>query len=124
MALIVGPEHRLATRVVAGAKSGEVVLVGGGDTTLALHNPKARDYPRRASLSALADATAAALRAQPPTGGTSTASASPTATSAATTVTVRIDDSLFSGPSVSPDWPARPRCTTDRAQPGPTAAHD
>jgi len=106
--MTLGPEHRLATRVVAGAKPGEVVLVGGGDTTLALHNPKARDYPRRASLSALADATAAALRAQPPTGGTSTAtaSASPTATSAATTVTVRIDDSLFSGPSVSPDWPA------------------
>ena len=100
--MTLGPEHRLATRVVAGAKPGEVVLVGGGDTTLALHDPKARDYPRRASLSALADATAAALRAQPPTGGTATASASPTATSAAPTVTVRIDDSLFSGPRSRP----------------------
>src|SRR4029078_2080943 len=84
------------------------VSVESADPALARHTPKARDYPRRASLSALADATAAALRAQPLTGGTSTAtaSASPTATSAATTVTVRIDDSLFSGPSVSPDWPA------------------
>jgi serine-type D-Ala-D-Ala carboxypeptidase/endopeptidase (penicillin-binding protein 4) len=105
--MTLGPEHRLATRVVAGAHPGEVVLVGGGDTTLALHNPKARDYPRRASLSALADATAAAVQAPPPTGTTTpTASATPTATTQATAVTVRVDDSLFSGPSVSPDWPA------------------
>jgi serine-type D-Ala-D-Ala carboxypeptidase/endopeptidase (penicillin-binding protein 4) len=103
--MTLGPEKRLATRVVAGANPGEVVLVGAGDTTLTMHKPKGHDYPRRATLSALADATAAALRAPPSTGGsTATPSASPTP--ATTTVTVRVDDSLFSGPSVSPDWPA------------------
>jgi len=108
--MTLGPEHRLATRVVSGANPGEVVLVGGGDTTLALHNRKARDYPRPASLTALADATAAALRsaAPPPASSTPspTATATPSAASTARTVTVRVDDSLFSGPSVSPDWPA------------------
>jgi D-alanyl-D-alanine carboxypeptidase/D-alanyl-D-alanine-endopeptidase (penicillin-binding protein 4) len=110
--MTLGPQHRLATRVVAGANAGEVVLVGGGDTTMMVSRPKAHDYPRMASLTALADATAAALRSQPSAGG-GTASPGATATATATasassapTVTVRVDDSLFAGPSVAPDWPA------------------
>jgi D-alanyl-D-alanine carboxypeptidase/D-alanyl-D-alanine-endopeptidase (penicillin-binding protein 4) len=103
--MTLGPQHRLTTRVVAGATAGEVVLVGGGDSTLMVGRPKARDYPQRASLSALADATAAALRSQASAGGASTPGATPSA-SPPVTVTVRVDDSLFTGPSVAPEWPA------------------
>jgi D-alanyl-D-alanine carboxypeptidase/D-alanyl-D-alanine-endopeptidase (penicillin-binding protein 4) len=104
--MTLGPQHRLATRVVAGAAAGEVVLVGGGDTTLMVGRPKARDYPRQASLSVLANATAAALRSQASTaGGTATPGATASAP-VAPAVTVRVDDSLFAGPSVAPDWPA------------------
>jgi serine-type D-Ala-D-Ala carboxypeptidase/endopeptidase (penicillin-binding protein 4) len=124
--ITMGPGPRLATRVVAGATPGEVVLVGGGDPTLTVRKPKAGDYPRLASLSALADATAAALRSQQaPGAGTTTPSPSPSAGSPAPStsagspapstsgsapatprITVSVDDSLFSGPSVAPDWPA------------------
>jgi D-alanyl-D-alanine carboxypeptidase/D-alanyl-D-alanine-endopeptidase (penicillin-binding protein 4) len=86
---VLGPDHRLETRVVEGEAPGEVVLVGGGDATLTSRRPRADDYPRTASLVELADATAAALRGAGESG-----------------VTVRVDDSLFSGPAVSPDWPA------------------
>jgi D-alanyl-D-alanine carboxypeptidase/D-alanyl-D-alanine-endopeptidase (penicillin-binding protein 4) len=75
-----GPQHRVATRVLAGADGSDghsVVLVGGGDGTL-----------KMADLAALADQVAAKL----PAGGGP--------------VTVRVDDSLFTGPAVSPDWPA------------------
>jgi D-alanyl-D-alanine carboxypeptidase/D-alanyl-D-alanine-endopeptidase (penicillin-binding protein 4) len=102
--LTLGPGRRLATRVVAGATPGEVVLVGGGDPTLTVRKPRAGDYPRLASLSTLADATAAALRSQP-AGGDSTTT-SPSATPSAPSITLRVDDSLFSGPAVAPDWPA------------------
>jgi D-alanyl-D-alanine carboxypeptidase/D-alanyl-D-alanine-endopeptidase (penicillin-binding protein 4) len=125
--MTLGPGRRLATRVVAGATPGEIVLVGAGDATLTVRKPRAGDYPRLASLSALADATAAALRSQPASGSSTTASsaspsatssASPSATSSGTpsatssatssapSITVRVDDSLFSGPAVAPDWPA------------------
>ena len=61
-----GPARRLSTRVVAGAAPGEVVLVGGGDPTLA--SPAADPDLRYggtppARLAALADATAARLAA-------------------------------------------------------------
>lgn len=83
-----GPDARLTTRVVTGAAPGEVVLVGGGDTTLSRTPAKAGTYPQTADLTHLADQTAAALRGR----GT-------------TRVTVRVDDRLFTGPAVSPDWP-------------------
>jgi D-alanyl-D-alanine carboxypeptidase/D-alanyl-D-alanine-endopeptidase (penicillin-binding protein 4) len=81
-----GPAARLETRTVTGAQPGEVVLVGGGDTTLTTRAAKA-GYPRPATLAELADATATALRVR-----------------AVVDVTVRVDDSLFTGPTVSPDW--------------------
>ncbi len=82
----VGPAHRLATTVVAGAAPGEVVLVGGGDASLTTRPSRPSELPQRAALTALADATAAAVRGD---GGS---------------VTVTVDDSLFTGPAVSPDW--------------------
>jgi D-alanyl-D-alanine carboxypeptidase/D-alanyl-D-alanine-endopeptidase (penicillin-binding protein 4) len=82
---VLDPQSRLRTRVVAGATPDEVVLVGAGDTTLAGRPVPASEYPRRASLTDLADALAPHL-------------------AAAGTVTLRVDDSLFAGPAVSPDW--------------------
>jgi D-alanyl-D-alanine carboxypeptidase/D-alanyl-D-alanine-endopeptidase (penicillin-binding protein 4) len=62
-----GPQTRLATRVVTGAADGAIVLVGGGDSTLAMvdrgtGDTGGADYEiPRATLTDLADATAAAL---------------------------------------------------------------
>ncbi|GII77549.1 D-alanyl-D-alanine carboxypeptidase [Sphaerisporangium rufum] len=81
-----GPDAKLATRVVL-AKSGMIVLVGGGDPTLAGPKARADGYPRRASLATLAARTARALRA-----------------SGVTSVRLGYDDSLFSGPRTAPGW--------------------
>ncbi|MFU8873874.1 D-alanyl-D-alanine carboxypeptidase/D-alanyl-D-alanine-endopeptidase [Micromonospora sp. SL4-19] len=80
-----GPAYRIPTRAVAGANPGEVVLVGGGDPTLALD--KNGFYPGAARLDDLAAQVRKAL------GGT-----------APTKVTV--DSSLFSGPVYEPGWDA------------------
>jgi D-alanyl-D-alanine carboxypeptidase/D-alanyl-D-alanine-endopeptidase (penicillin-binding protein 4) len=86
---VLGPAQRLSTRVVAGHSRSAIVLVGGGDPTLAAGRPPAADYPRPASLAALARATAAALKARH-------------------TRRVRLgyDASLFTGPQLAPGWPA------------------
>lgn len=89
------PDSRLKTRVVRGS-AGELILVGAGDTTLTAR-PDPNTYPARAGLVALADATAAALRAEGDTAGDAGGD---------TGFAVRVDDSAFSGPAVSPDWPA------------------
>ncbi|MGZ4610297.1 MAG: D-alanyl-D-alanine carboxypeptidase/D-alanyl-D-alanine endopeptidase [Actinomycetes bacterium] len=106
-----GPGHRLTTRVVAGSAPGELVLVGAGDARLALAKPRHGAYPPPASLTELADATIQALRAArtstpTPAATGATAATAPSAATGRTAVTVRVDDSLFSGPAVSPDWPA------------------
>jgi serine-type D-Ala-D-Ala carboxypeptidase/endopeptidase (penicillin-binding protein 4) len=82
-----GPHTTLPTRAVVGSRPGEVVLVGGGDVMLApgAGNPDA--VQGHAGLADLADLTATALQAR----GT-------------TTVAVRLDDTLFSGPAVNPHW--------------------
>ncbi len=84
-----GPDARLATRVVQGATRDSVVLVGGGDPTLAGPSAKAKPYPRQASLATLASRTAAALKAQ-----------------GVTKVTLSYDDSLFTGSPFAPGWKA------------------
>ncbi len=85
---VLGPSARLRTRVVAGASPGSIVLVGGGDPTLAAGPVPASDYPQPATLKQLAAATARALRAQ-----------------GRRSVRVSYDTSLYSGPPLAPGWP-------------------
>ena len=82
-----GPAARFTTRVVAGAKPGSLILVGGGDPTLAAGNPPRSDYPRPATLAALAGSTARWLSARH-----------------VRTVRLAYDASLFTGPSLAPGW--------------------
>ncbi|HEY9241172.1 MAG TPA: D-alanyl-D-alanine carboxypeptidase/D-alanyl-D-alanine-endopeptidase, partial [Streptosporangiaceae bacterium] len=84
-----GPDARFTTRVTTGATPGSIILVGGGDPTLAAARPPASDYPQPATLQALAAATARALRAR-----------------GQGTVRLSYDTSLFSGPAMAPGWPA------------------
>ncbi|MFG2194823.1 D-alanyl-D-alanine carboxypeptidase/D-alanyl-D-alanine-endopeptidase [Streptomyces sp. NPDC048639] len=74
-----GPDHRIATTVVEGAGDGEIVLVGGGDPTLTAREAKGPDAP--ASLRALADRTARALKSR-----------------GAKKITVAYDTSAYGGP--------------------------
>jgi D-alanyl-D-alanine carboxypeptidase/D-alanyl-D-alanine-endopeptidase (penicillin-binding protein 4) len=62
---VLGPTHRFATRAVAGAAPGEVVLVGGGDPTLAGGATGA--YPDAARLPDLAEQVKRALGGTAPT---------------------------------------------------------
>lgn len=87
---VLGPDHRLVTRVqaagslAAGVLHGDLVLVGGGDELLS-SGGTAPGYPPVASLTTLAaEVRAAGVRTV--TGG------------------VRGDASLFSGPGLAPDW--------------------
>ena len=84
---VLGPQARFRTRVVAGASPASIVLVGGGDPTLTAGAPPAADYPRPATLAQLAAQTARALRAR-----------------GRSSVTVRYDDSLYTGPGLAPGW--------------------
>jgi D-alanyl-D-alanine carboxypeptidase/D-alanyl-D-alanine-endopeptidase (penicillin-binding protein 4) len=78
-----GPAYRLTTRVVAGDKPGEVVLIGGGDPTMAV-NAKG-EFPGAARLDKLAAQVKTALGGTKPT-------------------KVVIDTSLYSGPSIAKGW--------------------
>ncbi|WP_433533675.1 D-alanyl-D-alanine carboxypeptidase/D-alanyl-D-alanine endopeptidase [Micromonospora sp. CA-263727] len=78
-----GPGYRVPTRVVAGEQPGEVVIVGGGDPTLAAGAKGF--YPGAASLEELADQVRTAL------GG-------------ATPTRVLVDSSLYPGPAYGPGW--------------------
>jgi D-alanyl-D-alanine carboxypeptidase/D-alanyl-D-alanine-endopeptidase (penicillin-binding protein 4) len=84
---VLGPAARLTTRVVAGPTTSSVVLVGGGDPTLAAGRPPASDYPQPATLASLAEETARALRAR-----------------GVHAVYLRYDTSLFTGPGLGPGW--------------------
>jgi len=84
---VLGPLARLKTRVVDGPSS--VILVGGGDPTLAAGRPPRSDYPQPATLQSLAAATARALRAR-----------------GRRSVRLRYDTSLFTGPVFAPGWQA------------------
>ncbi|MFI6483931.1 D-alanyl-D-alanine carboxypeptidase/D-alanyl-D-alanine-endopeptidase [Nonomuraea sp. NPDC050663] len=82
-----GPDTRLTTSVVQGAAKNSIVLVGGGDPTLAGPSAKAGAYPKQASLAQLAQRTATALKEQ-----------------GVTKVGLSFDDSMFTGPSSGPGW--------------------
>jgi len=86
---VLGPGARLQTRVVAGRKPSDIVLVGGGDPTLAAGPPPAADYPQPATLASLAAATASALGARH-----------------VHRVRLSYDTSLYRGPGLAPGWKA------------------
>jgi serine-type D-Ala-D-Ala carboxypeptidase/endopeptidase (penicillin-binding protein 4) len=86
---VLGPGAAFTTRVVQGATPDRVVLVGGGDPTLAVKKFPAQDYPKPATLASLAVATARALKA-----------------AGRTAVSVGYDSSLYTGPGLAPGWPA------------------
>lgn len=79
-----GPAYRLTTRVVAGAEPGEIVLVGGGDPTLAI-DAKHQLFAGSARLDQLAAQVKAALGGQKVT-------------------RVLVDTSLFTGPTSAVGW--------------------
>ena len=79
-----GPDTRLRTRVVRDGTN--LVLIGAGDSTLSSKRAVIDGAPA-ASLDTLAAATAKALTA-----------------ASVTSVTLGVDDSLFTGPRLSPGW--------------------
>jgi D-alanyl-D-alanine carboxypeptidase/D-alanyl-D-alanine-endopeptidase (penicillin-binding protein 4) len=86
---VLGDDARFTTKVVRGAVPGSIILVGGGDPTLAVKPFPARDYPRPATLASLAASTARALKTQ-----------------GRRTVVLGYDTSLYTGPGLAPGWPA------------------
>jgi D-alanyl-D-alanine carboxypeptidase/D-alanyl-D-alanine-endopeptidase (penicillin-binding protein 4) len=85
---ILGPDRRFSTRVVAGPTPGSIVLTGGGDVLLGSGESAPGAVLGRAGLATLAQATVRALQND----------------GAAGTVSVLLDDSLFTGPSLNPAW--------------------
>jgi serine-type D-Ala-D-Ala carboxypeptidase/endopeptidase (penicillin-binding protein 4) len=86
---VLGPDARFTTKVVTGTGHGSIVLVGGGDPTLAAGRPPSSDYPQPATLLDLARQTAHALRER-----------------GVTSVQLGYDTSLYTGPGLGPDWSA------------------
>jgi len=82
---VLGPDARFTTAVRQ--QKGTIVLVGGGDPTLAVNQYPSSDYPRPATLSALAASAARALRAQ-----------------GRDSVRLDYDASLYRGPDMAPGW--------------------
>jgi D-alanyl-D-alanine carboxypeptidase/D-alanyl-D-alanine-endopeptidase (penicillin-binding protein 4) len=94
---VLGPEARFTTRVVGdtaagsgpGGRAAQIILVGGGDPTLAAGRAVASEYPRPATLAALAAATARALAARH-----------------RAAVRLGYDVSMYGGPGLAPGWSA------------------
>ena len=84
---VLGPAARFTTRVVHGPSPGSVILVGGGDPTLAAGRAPASDYPQPATLASLARKTARSLRAH-----------------GQRSVRLGYDVSLYTGPLMAPGW--------------------
>ena len=87
-----GPDHRFATTVVAGATPDSVVLVGGGDPTLSrLPSGQEGVYPGAPHLDDLARQVTAARSGQAPVR------------------VVQVHTDLFDGPAWLPTWPESAR---------------
>jgi D-alanyl-D-alanine carboxypeptidase/D-alanyl-D-alanine-endopeptidase (penicillin-binding protein 4) len=84
---VLGPDAHFTTKVVQGASPDQVILVGGGDPTLAVNAYPGQDYPQPATLASLAAATASKLKAEH-----------------RTRVSMAYDTSLYSGPDLAPGW--------------------
>jgi D-alanyl-D-alanine carboxypeptidase len=81
---VLGPEHRIPTRVLAGAEPGDIVLVGGGDVTLSrVPSGQPTFYPHPAHL----DELAARVRER-----------------VGEVTRVVLDDRLFAGAEWHPSW--------------------
>jgi serine-type D-Ala-D-Ala carboxypeptidase/endopeptidase (penicillin-binding protein 4) len=96
---VLDPAATFSTRVVAGSSASSIVLVGGGDPTLAAGHPPASNYPQSATLASLAGQTARELRAR-----------------GIRAVRLGYDTSLFTGPVLAPGWP-RSYVTTGNVTP-------
>ncbi|MFL6100051.1 MAG: D-alanyl-D-alanine carboxypeptidase/D-alanyl-D-alanine-endopeptidase [Actinomycetales bacterium] len=81
------PDMTLPTKVVQGTTAGQVVLVGGGDTQLAVGKGSPTAVLGRAGLGDLAMMTAKSLQDK-----------------GVQAVSVGFDDSMFSGPTLNPRW--------------------
>jgi serine-type D-Ala-D-Ala carboxypeptidase/endopeptidase (penicillin-binding protein 4) len=86
---VLGANARFRTTVVTGRTASSIVLVGGGDPTLAAARPPSSDYPQPATLQALARQAAAALRGR-----------------GLNSVRLGYDASLYTGPGFGPGWSA------------------
>jgi len=84
-----GPDATFTTKVMDGTTANSVILVGGGDPTLAVHPYPAGQYPHPATLASLARQTAQALKAK-----------------GQSTVSLGYDATLYTGPDLAPGWPA------------------
>jgi serine-type D-Ala-D-Ala carboxypeptidase/endopeptidase (penicillin-binding protein 4) len=84
---VLGPSARFKTTVVTGANSRSIVLVGGGDPTLAARQPPAADYPQPATLLDLAMQAARVLRER-----------------GSRSVRLGYDTSLYTGPGLAQGW--------------------
>jgi D-alanyl-D-alanine carboxypeptidase len=83
-----GPDARFTTSVVRqGGHGDQIVIMGGGDPVLAAGRYPAADYPQPATLSGLAAATAAALKAK-----------------GVSAVRLGYDSTLMHGPPLGPGW--------------------
>lgn len=87
---VIGEDHRFTTRAVL-KDPNTVVLVGGGDVLLGA-GTGAQSASGRAGLQSLAQLAATSLLRAHAAG------------EAGDSVTVQLDDSLFSGPALNPDW--------------------
>jgi|SRR5579872_1274514 len=85
---VLGQNARFTTKVVSGATPDSIILVGGGDPTLAVNSFPAQDYPQPATLASLAKATARTLKAN-----------------GRGSVALGYDTSLYTGPVLAPGWP-------------------
>ncbi len=84
---VLGPSARFKTTVVTGANSRSIVLVGGGDPTLAARQPPTADYPQPATLLDLARQAARELRER-----------------GSRSVRLGYDTSLYTGPGLAHGW--------------------
>ncbi|HEY6493069.1 MAG TPA: D-alanyl-D-alanine carboxypeptidase/D-alanyl-D-alanine-endopeptidase [Trebonia sp.] len=82
---VLGPDARFTTEVRQVGNT--VVLVGGGDPTLAVNGYPSSDYPRPATLAQLAAGTAKALKAE-----------------GHQSVRLGYDTALYSGPDIAQGW--------------------
>jgi serine-type D-Ala-D-Ala carboxypeptidase/endopeptidase (penicillin-binding protein 4) len=84
---VLGPSARFDTTVVTGTAPDNIVLVGGGDPTLAAGRPPSSDYPQPATLLDLASQTARVLRER-----------------GVHSVQLGYDTSLYTGPGLAVGW--------------------